>query len=397
MVRRFPRVNVHVLTVFLVVGIPILVIGAFLAVGSGQAQLRQSYGQQLAQVAEHAAAGLDAYIYRRIIDAALLARVPDVRAAATAGNAVPFDRQAADRLGPGWLTTKGAPPPPGTKVAVNPAARFFSEAVAADPLFRDLLATDASGRIVAALVGRSSLYVGDEAWWQEAHSDGQHGRAVVSDILWDKRTRAYYIEIATPIPTEAGDGVAGVLRAVIDAREMLAMVADTQLGTSGNAFLLREDGSVVYSRWPSVSSQQFFAADLLREKLQTFRQTNQPLRLFLAARSDDGAGQTIGLARSQLGLSYPHLSWLVAVSQADSELFAPVHSTGWNLLLVLALTAVGVLAFTLWDSRRLAAKPKIMEPDMELVQHPRVHWIDEEEPDEADEPDKPERPAVAGA
>jgi hypothetical protein len=395
MTRRVPRINVHVLSVFLVVGIPILAIGAFLAVGSGQAQLRQSYGQQLAQVAEHTAAGLDAYIYRRIIDAALLARVPDVREAVAAGNAVAFDRQAAERLGPAWLTPKTTPPrKEGDPAAVNPAARFFSEAVAADPLFRDIVATDAHGRVVAAFGGRSSLYVGDEAWWQEAHSDGQHGRAVVSDILWDKRTRSYYLEIATPIPSERGDVVAGVLRTILDAREMLAMVADTQLGSSGNAFLLREDGSVVYSRWPASSSQQFFAADLLREKLRATREAIQPVRLFLAARSDDGTGQMIGLARSQLGLSYPHLSWLVAVSQADAELFSPVRATGWNLLLVLALTAVGVLGFTLWDSRRLAAKPEIMEADLELVKHPRVHWIEEDEQEET-EAEESDRPAVA--
>jgi hypothetical protein len=388
MALRFPRVNVHVLTVFLVVGIPIFALGAFLAVGSGQAQLRQSYGQELAQVAEHAAAGLDAYIYRRVIDAALLARVPDVRAAAVAASQLPFDPSTSSRLTASWMA--GARPGgPAAIPAVDAASRFFVEAVAADPLFRDLFVSDAHGRIVTAVGPRGSYFVGDEAWWQEARGDGRRGAVSVSDILWDRRARAYFVEIATPIPSADGASLAGILRVTIDAREMLASIADLQLGTSGNAFLLRDDGSIVYSRWPAVSSQQFFAADLIREKLRAVRDTNQPVRLFLAARSDDGAGQMVGLARSQLGLSYPHLSWLVAVSQADSELFAPVRSTSLNLLLVLALTAVGVLGFTLWDSRRLAARPEVMEGDLHLVQHPKVHWIDEDEQDEAEEADKP--------
>ena len=419
MARRFLRLNVHVFTVFLVVGLPLFAIGAYLAVGSGQAQLRQSYGQQLAQVAEHTAAGLDAYIYRRIIDAAVVARVPDVRAAAAAGNRIPFDAASAARLAPGWMSgsrgaarTMDGPRPNAPQSAApqaaapqaaapqaaapqaNAAARFFSDVAATDPLFREILATDVHGRIVATVAPRNAYYVADQAWWKEARGDGQQGRTTVSDILFDPRSRSYYLEIAAPIPGEAKE-MAGVLRIVMDARELVAMVADVQLGVSGNAFLLHEDGSVVFSRWPGTSAQQFFAADLLRERLQGVRETAQPTRLYLAARGEDGTGQMIGLARSQLGLTYPHLSWLVAVSQADSELFAPINSTGRNLLLVLALIAVAILGFTLWDSRRLAASPASMDTDLGLVQHPRVHWIEEEEDEEAEK--REERPTPASA
>ncbi len=393
MVIRLPRVNLHVLTVFLIVGLPLFAIAAFMVVGTGQAQLRQSQGQQLAQIAEHAAAGLDAYIYRRIIDASLIARVSDVRAAVAAGNAVPFDRAAATRLTPGWLSQpkRGAPALTG-RPGVNPAAKFFSEVAAADALFREIVATDASGRVVATRTPLARYFVGDESWWQEARGDGQQGRATVSDILWDARSRAHVLEIAVPITDESGAGVAGVLRVVSDGRELLALVADLQLGASGNAFLLREDGTVLFSRWPAPSSGPFYAGDLIRERLQGLRDTGQPGRFYLSARDEQGAAQVIGLARSQLGLTYPHLSWLVGVSAADAELMAPVHSTGRNLLLVLALIAVAVLGFTLWDSRRLAASPEVMETDLHLVDHPKVHWIEEAE----EEPDEMKRPAPAG-
>ncbi len=384
MAIRLPRVNLHVLTVFLIVGLPLFAIGAFLVIGSGQAQLRQSQGQSLAQVAEHAAAGLDAYIYRRIIDAALIARVPDVRAAVAAGNRLPFDRAAASKLTPGWMSTPAVKRTADRSPAANPAAKFFFEVAAADPLFREILATDAYGRVVATYAPRSRYFVADEAWWQEARADGHQGRTMVSDILWDSRSRAYTIEIAVPVSETPDPSVAGVLRVVIDARELLALVADVQLGASGNAFLLREDGSVVFSRWPGTSAQQFYAADLLRERLRGLADRSQPTRLYMAARDEEGAGQVIGVARSQLGLTYPHLSWLVGVSEADAEVMAPIRSTGRNLLLVLALTAVAVLGFTLWDSRRLAARPQAMDTDLQLVEHPRLHWIEEAEEEEED-------------
>lgn len=381
MAFRFPRVNVHVLTVFLIVGVPLFVIGAFIAIGTGQAQLRQTYGQQLAAQAEHTAGALDAYIYRRIIDASVIARVPDVRAAAAAGNALAFNSAGAAQLTAGWIR------PPAAVLRAEPgpierASTFFKEIATADPLFREILATDSFGRVVASFTMRSAAYVADEPWWKDARGDGVHGRITAGDIVWDKRARAYSLDIAAPISASMDDTVSGVLHVIIDAREMLAMIADVQPGTAGNSFLLRPDGSLVYSRWPGRTASTFFAADLVVEKLRALRDTTQPARLYLAARGDDGTAQMVGLARSQLGLSYPNLSWLVAVSQPDSELFAPLRSTGSNLLLVLALTAVGVLGFTLWDSRRLAAQPEMMEADLHLVRHPRVHRIDEDYPEE---------------
>ena len=83
------------------------------------------------------------------------------------------------------------------------------------------------------------------------------------------------------------------------------------------------------------------------------------------------------------------------MSAADADLFAPVRNTGWNLLLVLALTAVGVLGFTLWDSRRLAAQPEGTDTDLQLVKHPKLHWIEEEEQEEAVEEEK--KPVATGA
>ena len=396
MALRFPHLNARVFTVFLIVGLPIFAVGAFLAIGAGQAQLRQSFGEQLGQVAEHTAAALDAYIYRRIIDATVVARVPDVRAAAAAGNEVVFDRVPSGPLRADWMNqpVKGKPVP---RPHAEAATAFFVDVSRADPLFRDIVATDVHGRVVASAVPRATYYLGGETWWKEAYGDGTRGNVSVADLRWDGRTGVYVMGIAAPISVAGGDQLAGILHITIDAREILALVANVQLGVTGNTYLLREDGSVIYSRWPSPKGS-FFAADLVREKLSVITPGNQPLRLSVTAKAADGSRQMVGVARSQLGLSYPHLSWLIAVSQPESSLFGPVTSTGWNLLLVLALTAAGVLAFALWDSSRLAARPELMEMEanLQLVRHPKVHWIAEEEEDEQENQDQKEKsPVVA--
>ena len=75
----------------------------------------------------------------------------------------------------------------------------------------------------------------------------------------------------------------------------------------------------------------------------------------------------VGVAFSQLKASYPQLAWVVAVSQADDELFAPLRTQWTSLIIVLALTALGVVLFALWFSMRLATPPP--DSELHLVEH----------------------------
>ena len=76
MPHRLRGINYRVLTTLLLVGIPVLLIGSFFVIERGRADLRQAFGQTLAQRAEQSAAAIDAYVFRRIVDVSLLARCP---------------------------------------------------------------------------------------------------------------------------------------------------------------------------------------------------------------------------------------------------------------------------------------------------------------------------------
>ncbi len=82
MPHRLRAINYRVLATLLVVGIPVLLFGSFFVIERGRAELRDAFGLTLAQRAEQSAAAIDAYVYRRIVDVSLLARVPDVRTVA---------------------------------------------------------------------------------------------------------------------------------------------------------------------------------------------------------------------------------------------------------------------------------------------------------------------------
>jgi hypothetical protein len=356
MTAHVPRLNSRVLTVFLLVSLPVLIVGSAVVLAFGHARLSASYGQHLEDVAQQAAAGIDAYVYRRILDVALLARTPDLRREAAASSRAPLERTEQAR--------RGTPAVPAAAAPDNAASRYLADLVAQDRTYREMLLTDRHGRLVAAGGPSTGRFYGDADWWRAAFDDGRQGRVSISDVHWDRSAGSHLIAIAAPVQAPEDGALVGILRVVADSRELLALVGNLQVGESGGAWLLRRNGSVVFSRRTVDPNARFFASDVLTSRMTYFE-----------ARGPDGSEQIVGVAESQLGASYPSLQWIVAVSQARNELLAPVAMVGWYLGLLVGLVGLIVLGLALWFSVRLAA-PQV-DVDMHLVEHPQVSHVGE--------------------
>jgi hypothetical protein len=375
MPHRVRGINYRVLTTLLLVGIPVLLIGSFFVIERGRSELRDAFGQSLAQRAEQSAAAIDTYVYRRIVDVSLLARVPDVRAAA--GSSAPrptgeaqlaqLDRQfaAIDLKAPVVAAVLG-----------NAASRYFTDITRQDPIYRELLLTDRVGRLVAASNLTSDYNQADEDWWKRVMSGSGAGEATVSDVRWDESARTYAMEIAVPVPGEDGRP-AGVLKAVADIREMLASVAGIDLGGGGEAMVVRRNGTVVFSRRAVDPRARFFASDGLQRGLAAVSESQGPSRFAFSTSDGSGASQVIGVATCQLSATYPHLPWAVVTWEPEILALAPVNSLFRSLLLVLAMTLLCVLGLAFWFSTKLAARP--LETEMDLVPHPHISRVAEEE------------------
>jgi len=375
MSRHVPHLNVRVFTVLVFISLPLMAVAAALVLGVGQAQLRDSYGRQLTQVAEHIAAGIDAYMYRRILDVGVLAKVPAIHDVAAASVSAP-DTAAIAATERQWETARVAT---ALRLGVldNPTAKYLREITENDRIYREIFVTDRAGRLVATSSPTTDYYQADEAWWQEAFDDGLRGRVSVGDVVWDESARGHVIEIGMPILSRADERLVGILKVVADAREMLTPASGLQLGTTGEAWLLRADGSVVYSRRVLGPKAQFGGRELLRPRLEAVKAGTLQLPVTLSAQDSDGRDHVIALAASQLGLSYAKLDWIVAMSQAEEEVFAPVRAQFWRLLGVIGLVAAVVLAVTAWFSIRLS-KP-VIEPGMHLSDHPAVPRMEDDE------------------
>lgn len=367
------QINRRVLAVFAILALPLLIVAGLLAFNVGESRLRGVYGQELTHIAELITGATDAYVYRRIIDASTLARIPTIRTAAAEASRRPFEQDKVLEVDKEWQSNRNLPPAL-IGLLQNEASRFLADLAARDSIYREVLVTDQQGRLIAASNRTSDYYQADEEWWQEAFDDGAHGRIFVSGALYDDSARAKAIHIAAPIINADENRVVGVIKVVADIRELAAIVESMRMGETGSAALVREDGSLVLSRQGDES--RFFATDQLREHIGNRQQGAESLyQLHFSARASDGGARLVGVAPSQLSASYPSLNWVGVVSRAESELFDPLQAQASWLLLALALSALVVLVLAVAFSAQLAAPP--IADDMHLSTHPAVHRLDE--------------------
>ena len=366
-----PRLNSRVFTIVPLIGLPVLVIGTAIVVSIGQARLRDWQTERLVNSAEFTSGAVDTYVYRRILDAALLGRAPEVRRVAAEGSAQPYDVAATAAQDRQWQADRAAAAARSGLLA-NPASQYLADLVRHDPIYREILVADRHGRLVAASNITSDFFQADEDWWVQAYDYGRW-RVGVSDVRRDESAGVYAFEIAVPVPSPSSDDVVGIMKVVADSREMLTGVTGLELGATGQAALVRPDGSIVYSRQALREGDPFFAAPLLRQRLDAREARKEaPGPLHFVAQAPDGSYRVVALAPSQLGRSFPNLTWLVALSVDQDELLTPFRSLLWYLVLTFALTAIAVLAIALWLSVRLASPPVDPEVAMHLVEHSRA-------------------------
>ena len=371
----FPSINRRVLTVVLIVALPILVLGARYVVETGYTRVRDAEVARLGQVADHIASSADAYVFRRIVDASVIARVPEIRRVAAEGTRQPIDQKKTEAIDQQWQKERKVPAAV-AGVLSNGAARFLSDVVKQDQLYREILVADRHGRVVAASQVTTDYYQADEGWFTQALDDGRRGRITVSDVRRDESADVYAFDISVPVAGPESDELVGIMKIVASSQEMLQGIGGLQLGSTGQVMLIRQDGSIVFSRQAVTPGARFFGADILKERLSA--SDNDPqARISFRSRSSDGTDRVVAVARSRLRESFPNLSWLVAVSMEESELLQPFRPMVWSLMVVIGLTIIGVLAVALWASMRLARPAFDPGLDLHLVEHPKPPRIEE--------------------
>ena len=249
--RRFPQMNLTVLAVFLLVSVPLLVGGRVAGSADGPERACSDwYGGHLAL--PRPADGRRRRFLRVSQDPRRHCPCPDARRPperAQAGSAQPFDAARSYAISTPSGSARDRCPSALAERARQHGLALFRRCRRQRPgsiasCFSPIATDEWSPR----RIGCPTTTRSDEDWWKAC---GRRPAAWTHQrdrrALGRQRPRAA-IEVSIPVPEPGSDRLAGVLKAVIDARELLAAVGGLQPGATGQATLLRPNGSIVFSR-----------------------------------------------------------------------------------------------------------------------------------------------------
>ncbi len=245
--------RIKLILVFLVMTLLAVGIIALLNIRSTSAALTTQVGEGLAGLAGSEAHKIEAVMTEHV--EAMQAFTPDsaMQAAIAAQNATYSGGTEAilaelTKLDEQWIATSDDDALIQKRVPSEQAEELGDESLATElaqiteiiPGFSEVFVTDRYGGLVAASERTSDYYQADEDWWQAAYNNGQ-GTVYISEPELDESAGTIGVSMAVPV-FDQGNEVVGILRATLDATELVSRLATLELGETGRADLLVGEG-----------------------------------------------------------------------------------------------------------------------------------------------------------
>jgi hypothetical protein len=343
----------RLLALFLFISIPFILAGSVLILRSVRTEVNKTIGDNLAELAATNARYLDSYILTKVTDISWLAVTPILVDDVLASNQ---QHPASDELAQSrivavdeeWQQTGGL-----TWFAIKllrtRSSRFLRDVASFSPAYQEILLTDERGALVAATNTTTDYYQADEPWWQRAYGDGVTGTIHVSNVQYDTSARVHGMDVAIPIRVGEGEQerIVGVLKALIDVRDLFAVLDAVKVGGTGHALLLNApDRTIITSTNPS---------RVMKEVYPGFVHLNEAVardRRHFISQHDNGSTWLTGFSRMPEP-GHPEITWYVVVEQLLEEAQASTQGATAFLLLFFGAMVLLVLFFSLYMHFRL--------------------------------------------
>jgi len=335
------RINLKVVLIVLAIAVPLLLADMFLVLDRSSNALTATIGTQTEALAKVTAGEVHRWIRWKVNEVQLLVATSELRRALLEANrryagmsegAVQAMVMDTDR---DWETPKVAPLV--SRMLSTPASVFLKNHTALDPSFRRFLVADARGAAVAGSHKSIDYNQSDEPWWTTSFGDGRTGRIYVEDVRFDPITRTNFVPINAPILDPEKHQVIGVLRAVVDVTGMTPIVSQIQLGKTGQAMLVKADGTVICSRDAALDMNR------KAEEIEALRSSGDRASGYIGLLMSNRQRRFVGFADTDLTRPFPELRWTVIVSQDFEEAMGPIRTINRRVLLS-AFVAMGLVA-----------------------------------------------------
>jgi C4-dicarboxylate-specific signal transduction histidine kinase len=359
--HRF-QLDTRILTIFFLVAMPFVAVGAYVVVGMAESALSNTVSDGLEQRALETRVQLERYVARQQVLLRLVTSDPAV-VEALWSPAPPVGEAERDRLVAAWAD---GDPELLDRIVGSSLANRLRRVTEIQPAIRLLQVVGGHGLVVGSSSRAGSFYYADHDWFRAFASEPLADQIQVGDVERRHDSTLALFHLAWPVRDGEGTFL-GAVRAVLDARDLDAVLAPVRVGETGHALLLRgRDGmilggddtaGVLEARYPGYSQLQAAMAENHASWLVT-EQTEA---------SADGGERLVAPARfaafsrvSQI----PDVDWLVLVQQDYEEAMAPVHDVRTYLWLHFAGAFGTAILLGLYFSFRLELP--VIEEDLHL-------------------------------
>ena len=349
---------------FLVTLVPVNLVALY-AVTESARRLELTVGNHFKTIAQSTAAHITQFIHDRATQVAIMASDPPVIDAVVAANrsyeGVPEEAIARqiEQTEASWPTPKAEAMV--QRIISSPAATNLRHYLGLDPRFLRITVTDSRGGTVAATHKTIDYYQADEPYWEAIYAEGR-GAVSITDIEYDVVTKANYVGIGVPVLETQTNRFLGTLDALVEVSSVFPIVAEADLGATGRALLVKEDGTVI--RGPNTTLSMDLKSDEYSAVIDALKSIQGRQTGYLVANLGASGGETmIGFADTGLKDDFANLGWVVLVAQPTEEAFAPIRTTQRLILLIAALGFIAVVVVGVYFSLHRKADIEEMEEE----------------------------------
>jgi hypothetical protein len=330
---------------FLVTLVPVSLVALY-AVSESAKQLELTVGNHFKTIAQSTASHIQQFIHDRATQVAIMASDPPVIDAVAAANRV-YEGMPEDAVTRKIQQTEEIWPTPKAEglvqsIVSSAVSTNLRHYVGLDPRFLRITVTDARGGTVAATHKTIDYYQADEAYWQAIYAEGR-GAVSITDIEYDVVTKSNYVGIGVPVLEPRTNRFLGTLDALVEVSSLFPIVAGADLGATGRALLVKENGTVI--RGPNTTLSMGLQSDEYAAVIESLRSIQGRQTGYLVVDLGAAGGETmIGFADTGLKDDFANLGWVVLVAQPAEEAFEPIRVTQ---RLMLSIAALGLIAVVL--------------------------------------------------
>lgn len=241
---------------------------------------------------------------------------------------------------------------------------------ASDPKkYAEIIATDIHGALIAATGKTSDYYQGDEEWWVKAFNGGR-GAIHVNGICFDKSANLYSLNISIPVMDESKRHAIGVIKMVLNAKEVFKTILDIEIGKTGHAHLVNSEGKLLVEGKEDPSACAF-APDILPPNSTTKMIKPYP-SWYIGLCEHCGekvisASAPLTITSEMIPDSFGGKNWYIMVHEGKSEALSLLYRIITILILITAAAAAIIVFISIKLANRITNPIHLLHDGAEII------------------------------